>query len=212
MALFDDIRRAVLGAEQDEVVRLTEQALDEGYPPLEIINQALIPALGEVGALFESGELYVPEMLVSAMAMRAGMDLLKPLLVAGEYEPVGKVVMATVQGDIHDIGKSLVTMMLEGRGFEVIDLGVDVPPSHIVKAVEENDAHLVGLSGLLTTSMRAMEQTVGLVHETFPDRAVKVMVGGAPITPEYANDIGADGSAQGASGAVDLAVRLTDGS
>jgi len=147
---------------------------------------------------------------VSAQAMQAGMDLLKPLLVGGEYEPVGTVVMGTVQGDIHDIGKSLVTMMLEGRGFEVVDLGVDVPPAEFVRAVADNDARLVGLSGLLTTSMRAMEQTVGLVRETFPGGEVKVMVGGAPITPDYADEIGADGSARDAGGAVGLAVGLID--
>jgi len=210
MALLEDIHSAVLGADPDEVVRLSRQALDEGHQALEIINKALIIALREVGSLFEAGELFVPEMLVSAQAMQAGMDLLKPLLVGGEYEPVGTVVMGTVQGDIHDIGKSLVTMMLEGRGFEVVDLGVDVPPAEFVRAVAENDARLVGLSGLLTTSMRAMEQTVGLVRETFPGGEVKVMVGGAPITPDYADEIGADGSARDAGGAVGLAVGLID--
>ncbi len=209
MSLLDDIHRAVLGADHKGVVRLSQQALDEGHSPIEIIDQALVIALREVGSLFEAGELFVPEMLVSAQAMQAGMDLLKPLLVAGEYEPVATVIMGTVKGDIHDIGKSLVTMMLEGRGFEVIDLGVDVPPAEFMTAVEENKARLVGLSGLLTTSMRAMEQTVGLVRERYPDGEVKVMVGGAPITPRYADEIGADGSARDAGGAVSLAVGLT---
>jgi 5-methyltetrahydrofolate--homocysteine methyltransferase len=175
-----------------------------------ITDNALIPGLNRAGDLFEQGEFFVPEMLIAAQAMEAGMNLLRPLLAAGDYEPLGKVVMGTVEGDLHDIGKKLVSMMLEGRGFEVIDLGVDVPAQRFVDAVEETGAKLVGLSTLLTTTMPSMEATVRLLRENDPSRQIRVMIGGAPVTPAYAEEIGADGSAPNATRAAKLACEMIE--
>ena len=210
MATLDDLKKAVTEGEQETVVELTQRALDEGTVAVTITDTALIPGLNRAGDLFEQGDFFVPEMLIAAQAMEAGMNLLRPLLAAGDYEPVGKVVMGTVEGDLHDIGKKLVSMMLEGRGFEVIDLGVDVPAQRFVEAVEESGATLVGLSTLLTTTMPSMEGTVRLLRENDPDRQIKVMIGGAPVTSAYADEIGADGSAANATRAAKLACELIE--
>ena len=201
------IKQAVIEGDDKQVATLTRRALDEGVSAETILNDALIVGMGEVGELFEQGEYFVPELLLSARAMQAAMEVLRPLLSASSYEPLGKVVMGTVQGDLHDIGKKLVAMMLEGSGFEVIDLGTDVAPERFVETVEESGAQIVGLSALLTTTLPAMEATVSALREAGPVK-VKVMIGGAPVTSAFASSIGADGYAADASSAVALARRL----
>lgn len=201
------IKQAVIEGDDKQVANLTRRALDEGTSAETILNDALIVGMGEVGELFEQGEYFVPELLLSARAMQAAMEVLRPLLSASSYQPLGKVVMGTVQGDLHDIGKKLVAMMLEGSGFEVIDLGTDVAPERFVETVEESGAQVVGLSALLTTTLPAMEATVSALREAGPVK-VKVMIGGAPVTSAFASSIGADGYAPDASSAVALARRL----
>jgi len=201
------IKQAVIEGDDKQVATLTRRALDEGHSAESVLNDALIVGMGEVGELFEQGEYFVPELLLSARAMQSAMEVLRPLLSASAYQPLGKVVMGTVQGDLHDIGKKLVAMMLEGSGFEVIDLGTDVAPERFVETVEESGAQVVGLSALLTTTLPAMEATVSALREAGPVK-VKVMIGGAPVTSAYASSIGADGYAPDASSAVALARRL----
>jgi len=201
------IKQAVIEGDDKQVATLTRRALDEGVSAETVLNDALIVGMGEVGELFEQGEYFVPELLLSARAMQGAMEVLRPLLSASSYEPLGKVVMGTVQGDLHDIGKKLVAMMLEGSGFEVIDLGTDVSPERFVETVEESGAQVVGLSALLTTTLPAMEATVSALREAGPVK-VKVMIGGAPVTSAFASSIGADGYAADASSAVALARRL----
>jgi 5-methyltetrahydrofolate--homocysteine methyltransferase len=205
---LSSLKEALIEGEDKTVADLTQRALDEGHPAQTVLNEALISGMEKVGALFEQGEYFVPELLLAARAMQGAMEVLRPHLAASDYQPMGKVVMGTVQGDLHDIGKKLVAMMLEGSGFEVIDLGTDVPAQRFVEAVEESGAQLVGLSALLTTTLPAMEATVGALREAELPTQVKVMVGGAPITSAYAQDVGADGYAPDASSAVALARRL----
>ena len=177
-------------------------------PAGEILQEGLIAAMGEVGRLFESGEFFVPEMLVAARAMQAALEILRPHLVAEDVQPLGKVVIGTVQGDMHDIGKNLVSMMLEGAGFEVIDLGVDVKQEQMIAAIQQHQPDLIGMSALLTTTMPQMKSTIEALGVAGLRDSVKVMVGGAPLTHEYAEDIGADGYAADASQAAELAKRL----
>jgi 5-methyltetrahydrofolate--homocysteine methyltransferase len=205
---LSSLKEALIEGEDKTVADLTQRALDEGHPAQTVLNEALISGMEKVGVLFEQGEYFVPELLLAARAMQGAMEVLRPHLAASDYQPMGKVVMGTVQGDLHDIGKKLVAMMLEGSGFEVIDLGTDVPAQRFVEAVEESGAQLVGLSALLTTTLPAMEATVGALREAELPTQVKVMVGGAPITSAYAQDVGADGYAPDASSAVALARRL----
>ncbi len=164
--------------------------------------------MGVVGELFEKNEYFVPELLLAARAMYAALDLLRPHLQAGDFEAAGKAVVGTVQGDLHDIGKKLVVIMLEGNGFEVVDLGNDVPPERFVEAVKESGSQLVGLSALLTSALPAMEKTVRAIREYDPSGKVKVIVGGAPVTQAFADSIGADGFGRDATAAVTLARRL----
>jgi 5-methyltetrahydrofolate--homocysteine methyltransferase len=168
------------------------QALADGMDPTAILNQAMIAAMDEVGRRFEAGELYVPEMLVAGRAMQSALGGLKPFLVQADLEPLGKVVIGTVQGDLHDIGKNLVTLMLQGAGFEVIDLGTDVAPAKFVQAVREHQPMLVAMSALLTTTMAGMSATVAALRDTGLRDRVRVMVGGAPVTRQYADQVGAD--------------------
>ena len=205
---FSILKQALIEGDDQAVAALTQRALDEGDPAETILNEALTSGMEKVGELFEQGEYFVPELLLAARAMQGAMEVLRPLLAASDYQPMGKVVMGTVQGDLHDIGKKLVAMMLEGSGFEVIDLGTNVPPELFVKTVEESGAQLVGLSALLTTTLPAMETTVGALREAELPTQVKVMIGGAPATSTFAKDIGADGYAPDASSAVALARRL----
>lgn len=201
------LKQALVEGNDRQVAALTRRALDQGLSAEFVLNDALIAGMGQVGELFEQGEYFLPELLLSARAMQGAMEVLRPLLAASDYEPLGRVVVGTVQGDLHDIGKKLVAMMLEGGGFEVIDLGIDVAPARFLEAVEQGGAHIVGLSALLTTTLPAMEATVTAVREAGRGR-VKVMIGGAPVTSAFAQGIGADGYAPDAASAVALARRL----
>ena len=182
----------VVNGEQKTVTAAVQAALNAGIDPATILNQSMIAAMSEVGRLFEQGEYYVPEMLVAARAMKSGLELLRPALTAANVKAIGKIVIGTVQGDLHDIGKNLVAMMMEGAGFEVIDLGVDVPPEKFVDAVKRHKPNLVGLSALLTTTMPKMQTTMDALNEAGLRGNVKVMIGGAPVTEQYASKIGAD--------------------
>ncbi len=186
----------------------TQKAIDEGIDPLTIVNEGLIPGMDVVGVKFKSFEYYLPEVLVSARAMKTAMALVTPLLADRRESAAGRVVIGTVKGDLHDIGKNLVGMMLEGAGFEVTDLGTDVEPEAFVKAVEESNANVVCLSALLTTTMTMMKTTIELFEQSELRQQVKIMVGGAPITESYASGIGADGYAPEAASAVERAKEL----
>ncbi len=198
---------AVVNGEVEGVVEGVPAALAESIPAEKILNEALIPAMAEVGRLFEAQEYYVPEMLISAKAMQSGVNILRPLLVAAGLKPIGKVVLGTVKGDLHDIGKNLVQMMLEGAGYQVIDLGVDVPPDKFIQAAREG-AELIGMSAMLTTTMPNMKVTIEALKEAGMRDHVKIMIGGAPLTAAYAEQIGADGYASDASAAVRAAKEL----
>ena len=182
----------VVNGEQKAVTDGVQAALDAGIDAATILNDAMIAAMGFVGKQFECGEYFVPEMLISARAMKAGLALLRPALIAANVKSAGKVVVGTVQGDLHDIGKNLVAMMLEGAGFEVIDLGVDVSPQKFVDAAKEHHPDFVGLSALLTTTMPKMKSTIDALNAAEIRSQVKVMIGGAPVTQKYATEIGAD--------------------
>jgi len=203
-AIFDGI----MDGDMRTVPGKVQAAIDEGLAPETILKDGMIAAMAEVGKLFEEGEFFVPEMLISARAMQAGLGVLRPHLISSGVEPIGKVVIGTVQGDMHDIGKNLVGMMMEGAGFEVIDLGVDVNPEAFVTAVSENKADLVALSALLTTTMPQMKNTIDVLNAAKLDKPVKIMVGGAPVTSEFAKQIGASGFAADASQAASLAKSL----
>ena len=186
-----------------------QEALDAGCDPNEILNEGMIKAMDTVGEKFKNGEIFVPEMLVAARAMKKGVEVLKPHLASGAAGAAGKAIVGTVAGDLHDIGKNLVCMMLESAGFEVIDLGVDVPKEKFVEAYEANpDAKIIGCSALLTTTMPALKETVALLNEAPFRSKIKVMVGGAPITQEFADEIGADGYAEDAQDTVRVVGRL----
>jgi corrinoid protein of di/trimethylamine methyltransferase len=208
MADLKKLYDAILTGDQKTAVAITEQALAEQIDPQVLINEAMIPAMNEAGAKFECEEYFVPELLLAARAMKSSLALLRPLLAARGAEPVGRAVIGTVKGDLHDIGKNLVASMLEGAGFEVIDLGADVAPDKFVAAVREKNPHLVCMSALLTVTMPAMRTTIQALREAGVRDKVKVMVGGAPVTPEYASEIGADGYADNASAAVKKARQL----
>jgi 5-methyltetrahydrofolate--homocysteine methyltransferase len=207
MDQIKNIYQAVLEGDMGAVEENVQAALDAGVLPVDILQKGLIAAMGEVGRLFEEGEYFVPEMLIAARAMKAGLTILKPLLVDSGIEPAGKVAVGTVKGDLHDIGKNLVAMMLEGAGFEIVDLGTDVTPEQFVEAVQDG-VDIVGLSALLTTTMPSMEGTIKAIADAGLRDRVKIMIGGAPVTAEYARQIGADGFAPDASQAVTLAKTL----
>ncbi len=209
MTLLDDLKKSVISGNAQAVDAQVRQALNEDIGPGEVLNEGLIPAMDEVGRLFESQEFYVPEMLIAARAMQTGMEILRPLLVESGIKPIGRVILGTVQGDLHDIGKNLVGMMLEGAGLEVVDLGVDVRPEQFVEAVREG-AQLVGLSALLTTTMTNMKGVLETLYEAGIREQIKVMVGGAPITQAFADEIGADGYAADASAAATVAKSLLE--
>jgi 5-methyltetrahydrofolate--homocysteine methyltransferase len=205
---FDDLNTAIMEG-QHEVARETVQAaLDEGIAPGDVLD-VMVNAMGEVGRLFEEGEYFVPEMLIAARAMKSGMEILKPKLVDADIQPIGTVIAGTVKGDLHDIGKNLVCMMLEGAGFQVVDLGTDVSSEAFIAAIQEHHPDFVAMSALLTTTMPNMESTINALKESGLRDAVKILVGGAPITQSYAEKIGADGYAPDASRAVKLAKSLS---
>lgn len=201
---FQAIKQAVMAGNLELTEESVQAVLDSDGSAEDILHKGLIPAMDEVGSLFERGDLFVPEMLIAARAMKGGLFILKPLLVESGVEPLGKVVIGSVQGDLHDIGKNLVAMLLEGAGFEIVDLGTDVGPEKFVAAIE-GGADIVGLSALLTTTMTNMENIINAVSEAGLRNNVKIIVGGAPVTDEFANQIGADGYAPDASKATTLA-------
>jgi len=208
MDLVTQIQQNVIEGNAPGTQTLVKQALSTGIPAEQILNEGLIAAMRQVGKLFEEGEYYVPEMLIAARAMKGGLDLLRPALAAANVQAIGKIVVGTVQGDLHDIGKNLVAMMMEGAGFEVIDLGVDVTPEKFVEAVKAHQPQLVGCSALLTTTMPKMKATIDALHAAGVRNNVKVLVGGAPVTTKYASEIGADAFAADASAAANVAKSL----
>ncbi len=201
-----NIFEAVVGFNEPGIAQLVQKELDSGTNLDEVLNEGLIGAMDEVGRRFSEGELFVPEMLMAAQTMKAGLKILKPLLAEGTTESKGTVVIGTVKGDLHDIGKNLVAMMMEGAGFNVVDLGVDVETDAFIKAAQENKAKVIALSALLTTTMPAMEKTVKAVQEA--GMPVATIVGGAPVTQAFADQIGANGYSDDAPGAVELARKL----
>ncbi len=205
---LEAVYAAVLAGNAKKAAAEVQAALEAGVPADQILNEACIPAMDEVGRLFETGEKFVPEMLISARAMQAAVNLLKPHLKGDNAKSMGKVVVGTVAGDLHDIGKNLVAMMLEGAGFQVIDLGTDVSPQQFVQAVQEHQPDLVGLSALLTTTMASISATITALTEAGVRSQVKVMVGGAPITQDFANKVGADAFAPDAGSAARVAKAL----
>lgn len=209
MIEIETIYKNVIAGQAQEVEQGVQGALDQGIEADVILNESLIPAMGEVGKRFEEGEFFVPEMLISARAMKAGLAILKPYLVDSGVESAGIVAIGTVQGDLHDIGKNLVAVMLEGAGFEVRDLGVDVPPETFVNAANEG-AQVIGLSALLTTTMPKMEQTIQALREANVLNKVSVIIGGAPVTESYAQQIGADAFAPDASSATRVVRQLIE--
>jgi 5-methyltetrahydrofolate--homocysteine methyltransferase len=207
-SVIAEIKENVIDGQQAAVQQKVKEALEAGLDPGMILNEGMISAMAEVGRRFEEGEFFVPEMLIAARAMQAGMALLKPHLLQSDVKSAGKVVIGTVKGDLHDIGKNLVSMMLEGAGFEIFDLGTDVPPQKFVEAARANEADIVAMSALLTTTMTNMKATVAALDEAGLRGKVKVMVGGAPVTENFAKQIEADGFAVDASRAVSVAKSL----
>jgi 5-methyltetrahydrofolate--homocysteine methyltransferase len=205
---LDKLHGAVIEGDWKAAAAATQAAIAAGVTPLTIVTEYLVPAMDEVGRRFECEEYFVPEMLLSARAMKASMEIVRPLLVATGAEPVGRVVIGTVKGDLHDIGKNLVASMLEGGGFEVIDLGADVSPERFIEAATARHANLVALSALLTVTMTSMKTTIDAFATAGLREKVKIMVGGAPVTQHYADAIGADGYGESAAAAVALARRL----
>jgi 5-methyltetrahydrofolate--homocysteine methyltransferase len=205
---FADLSQAVIAGQEARVKELTQAAINSGADPLAIINEGLIAAMNVVGASFKSGQMFVPEVLMSARTMSAGMELVKPLLLGQEVPSAGKVVIGTVKGDLHDIGKNLVAMMLESGGFNVVNLGIDLAPEKFVQAVKDYQPQVVGLSALLTTTMLVMKDVIELLKEEGLRDKVKVVIGGAPISYDFASEIGADGFAPDAASAVELCRKL----
>jgi 5-methyltetrahydrofolate--homocysteine methyltransferase len=205
--LLEKIAQAVIDCDETTTPQLTQQAVDEGLSAKQILNDGLLAGMAEVGRRFREGEYFVPEVLIAAEAMKAATEILKPHLAAAGVKPEARALIGTVRGDLHDIGKNLVATMLEGAGFEVIDLGVDVPPEKFVEACQAQPVQLVALSALLTTTMPMMEQTVKAIKAACPNPPV-ILVGGAPVTQEYANKIGAHGYGRDASTGAELAKEL----
>lgn len=202
------LHNAILNGDAKTAKATTEQALAAGIEPMKLVQEFMVPAMSEVGRRFECSEYFVPELLLSARAMKSALELIRPLLVAGGVKPTARVAIGTVKGDLHDIGKNLVSAMLEGGGFEVIDLGVNVMPAQFVSAVKEKDVQIVALSALLTTTMSAMKDTVDALKAAGVRERVKVLVGGAPITQRFADEIGADGYSDSAASAAGLAKQV----
>jgi 5-methyltetrahydrofolate--homocysteine methyltransferase len=207
MDILELIANDVVEGEMDEIADHVQEALDAGMAPKEVLDNGMLKGMNIVGEQFKEGEMFVPEVLMSAKTMDEGMEILKPLLKEGDVTKAGVIVMATVKGDLHDIGKKLVCMMLEGAGFEIHDLGVDVTPEAIRDAVKDKNPDIVGMSAMLTTTMLSMQDTVALLKQDATTQNVKIMIGGAPANPDVATEMGANYSAD-ASAAVDLAVSL----
>jgi len=208
MSDFNSLAELVINGNYTGVKDFTQRMIDNGNEPLEIINQGLMAGMNVVGVRFKAGDMYVPEVMMSAKAMSTGIELLKPLIADKDMPSAGKVLIGTVKGDLHDIGKKLVVMMLESAGFEIIDLGVDIHPDAFVKAVKEHSPQVIGLSALLTTTMLSMRDTIDALKEEGLRDSVKIVIGGAPISESFAVEIGADGYAPDAAAATDLCRRL----
>jgi len=206
MADLKALAEAIIKGDQNAAVDITRAALDEGTSAEGVLNGGLIAGMDVVGARFKKNEIYIPEVLIAARAMKMAMEILEPELVKAGVKPVGKLLIGTVQGDLHDIGKNLVAMMLKGAGFEVVDLGVDVGPEKFVEQAKAADAQLIGMSTLLTTTMPSMEKTLKALKDA--GVSAKVVIGGAPVTQGYADKIGADGYSPDAASAVDIAKSL----
>jgi 5-methyltetrahydrofolate--homocysteine methyltransferase len=210
MEILVDIAKSLVAGDDKKITEQVTQAIEEGIPTSQILDDGLIAGMSVVGARFRNHEMFLPEVLLSARAMKAGVALLKPLLIAEDVPSRGKVVLGSVQGDLHDIGKNLVGIMLEGAGFEVVDVGVDVPPEKFVEAAVSEEASVVGLSALLTTTMDVMKSVVDLVGEKGLSGQMKVIVGGAPLSEEVARSIGADGYAYDAANAVERVLSMVE--
>lgn len=208
MADYKAIGEALKKGNAPGVKQMVEAAVAEGCSVAEILNEGLVTAMSEIGILFKNNEIYVPEVLIAARAMQAGMTVIKPLLLENKIEPKGRVVIATVKGDLHDIGKNLVSMMMEGAGYEVIDIGIDASSEKFLEAVKDNNADLIAMSALLTTTMPAMKDTVEAIAAAGLSDRVKIMIGGAPVTQNFCDEIEASGYAPDAASAVDLADEL----
>ena len=208
MAILEDIQNCVLDGELDEIKDLVQKAVDEGIDPAAIINDGLIGGMNIVAPLFKSGEMFVPEVMESADTMNEGMQVVKPLITDADMPTKGKVIIGTVNGDLHDIGKNLVALMMESRGYTVIDMGVDVKEEQFVEAIKEHKPDIVGMSSLLTTTMMKIDDTIKMINESGLRDQVKIIIGGAPISQEFADDIGADGYSEDASTAVELCDRM----
>ncbi|MFC1574563.1 corrinoid protein [Gemmatimonadota bacterium] len=208
MEILKSIATSLMAGDDKKIVEEVTKAIEEGIPTAEILDDGLIAGMNVVGVRFRSHEMFLPEVLLSARAMTAGVALLKPLLIAEEVPSRGKVVLGSVQGDLHDIGKNLVGIMLEGAGFEVVDLGIDVPPEKFIDAAVAEDASVIGLSSLLTTTMDIMKGVMNLVGERGLADQIKVIVGGAPLSEEFAQSIGAQGYAYDAANAVEKVISL----
>ena len=210
--LFEKIATGVIEGNLDEVPGLVQSALDEGLDPTKILENGLVVGMNEVGKRFKQGSMFVPEVLRSAKTMHAGQELLRPLLAEGGANLGGKILLGTVQGDLHDIGKNLVGMMCEGAGFEVIDLGFNLEPEKFTEAIKTHQPIIVGMSALLTTTMRAMGHTIKAIEEAGLRDKIKIMVGGAPVDADFAERIGADGYGHNAASGAELAKKLAGGS
>lgn len=208
MAILEDIQNCVLDGELDEIKGLVQKAVDEGIDPTTIINDGLIGGMNIVAPLFKSGEMFVPEVMESADTMNEGMLVVKPLITDADMPTKGKVIIGTVNGDLHDIGKNLVVLMMESRGYTVVDLGVDVKEDQFVQAIKEHKPDIVGMSSLLTTTMMKIDDTIKEINSAGVRDQVKIIIGGAPISQEFADDIGADGYSEDASTAVELCDRM----
>lgn len=208
MSCSKPLYEAILNGNAKAAVAATHEALEANADPMELVTLTMIPAMDEVGRLFEEQEYFVPELLLSGRAMRGAVDLLRPLLAASGAQPAGRVVIGTVAGDLHDIGKNLISSMLQGGGFEVTDLGADVKPERFIEAVKTSNADIVALSALLTVTMPSMKLTMDAMRAAGVRDRVKVMIGGAPVTRQYSDEIGADGYCESASGVVALARNL----
>lgn len=207
MSKLESLKQSVINGKRKEVEPIVKDLLAEGMDPKKIVEDGLVPAMSVVGERYKNNEIFVPEMLVAARAMKTALTILEPLLVKAGIKPKYKAIIGTVEGDLHDIGKNLVAMMLRGADMDVIDLGVNVPPAKFVEAVEQHSPQVVALSALLTTTMPAMRTVAESLRKSFGDK-IKIMVGGAPITQQFSNEIGADGYSADAASAVDLALRL----
>lgn len=204
----ENFYKALSEGKMEEVKNLTQKALDRGEKAEDILSQGLIKAMDQIGVKFKNNEIYIPEVLIAARAMHAGLGVLKPILAKSTTSTMAKIVLGTVKGDLHDIGKNLVGMMLEGGGFEVVDIGIDVPPEKFIQAAKENGAKVIGLSALLTTTMLQMKAILEMIKSAGLGDGLKTIVGGAPVTMEFARQIGADGYAADAASAVGMVKKL----